>query len=87
MTTKEALLMEMATRKYSAGKTSVARALDLVSELTPGACRADIIACFRQLDADGYGRFLCGRRGHPSRFHWAGGVSPRLYGKYYGQAA
>ena len=43
----------------------------VINRLSPsGVPRWEVIALFRKLEEEGHGKFIEGRRGHPSRFEW-----------------
>lgn len=87
MTVNEAFLLEAATLQKVRTVCSVERGLKKVVGLCPQATKRDVIQCYRQLEKDGYGKFLCGRKGKASRFVWNHGVAHDAYGFYYPEAA
>jgi hypothetical protein len=44
--------------------------VDRLEQILPDLARTEIIELFRKLDEFGFGQFLIGRRGAPSRFEW-----------------
>lgn len=83
----EMFLLEMATRQRNSSCTTVDRVMFLLEPLLPNVSRALVIGCFRAMEREKYGRYMCGRKGHPSRFAWAPGVSSHAYERYFSKAA
>jgi rhodanese-related sulfurtransferase len=67
--TAAAILNHVATRKNLRKAETVRR---LVQVCGSGTTRASVVAVLRQLEATGFGKVVVGRRGHESRFEWAG---------------
>jgi len=64
------LLDHFATRKYDSTFTKLDRAVQIVTDLGTPASQADLREVFKELGNAGYGQYVMGRRGHPSRFEW-----------------
>lgn len=49
--------------------------LDRILKTVPSVTRAEAVAVLRELEADGAGTFIVGRKGHASRFKWYVGMT------------
>lgn len=63
--TARTMLDYLAGRERNARRSPVERICAVI-----GLSRADVIDLFRKFEELGFGRFLVGRRGQPSRFEW-----------------
>jgi hypothetical protein len=59
-----------ARRTYNATETKTDRLLALLNSNGQIVSRGELISLFRQLEKLGYGQYIAGRHGHPSRFIW-----------------
>lgn len=66
------ILDDFAGRQRNQRVTKVDQVLSRLS--THALARTDVIRIFRKLEELGYGEFVEGRRGHPSRFEWRFGL-------------
>lgn len=64
------VLDHFASRERNWGSTSVDRILTNLKNNGEDFSRGDLIAVFRELEECGCGKFMAGRKGHPSRFEW-----------------
>jgi len=64
----KAILDDFAGRQRNRGVTKVDQLLDRMN--SQGFNRSDVIRVLRKLEELGFGDFVEGRRGHPSRFEW-----------------
>lgn len=65
-----AVLDHFASRERNWRITSVDRILTNLASEGEALSRADVISVFRELETFGYGTFVAGRKGWPSRFEW-----------------
>ena len=68
---REQLIVESIEWPPKDGMTSVDDLHDRVRESHPNVDRQEIVALLKDLEEAGFGRFLAGRRGHPSRLEWS----------------
>src|SRR6266699_3635041 len=59
-----------ATRERNASTTKIDRLLQISQERNQSVSRPEAIEFLRRLEEIGCGRYVEGRRGHPSRFAW-----------------
>ncbi|MGA3213932.1 MAG: hypothetical protein ABSD20_21700, partial [Terriglobales bacterium] len=64
------ILDHFASRQRNQNITEVEALLDALARAGTPSEKPALIHAFRRLDALGVGRFLAGRRGHPTRFEW-----------------
>jgi hypothetical protein len=64
----KAVLDDFAIRQRNQRKTKLDQLLFRLA--SSGVSRSEVIRVFRKLEELGYGEFVEGRRGHPSRFEW-----------------
>jgi hypothetical protein len=69
--TNKAALDHFAGRRYSSTRTTVERLQALLRQEGHDVPRGDIIDLFKGLEAAKCGKFVVGRKGHPSRFEWS----------------
>ncbi|MHB8762676.1 MAG: hypothetical protein ACYC6J_09920 [Coriobacteriia bacterium] len=67
----KAALDYFAGRQNNANASKVDRLLDVLRYRGHDVSRFDIIEFFRALEAAKCGRFVIGRKGHPTRFEWS----------------
>ncbi len=68
--TAKFVLDEFASRRRNQQKTKLDQLLLRLSNAGKAAARTDVIDVLRKLDEYGCGRFVTGRKGHPTRFEW-----------------
>jgi hypothetical protein len=73
--TAKAFLDHAARRERDQSQTTVQRIMALLKAEGNDFPRREIIELFRKLQDQGYGRFVEGRRGRPSRFVWGTGMT------------
>jgi hypothetical protein len=66
--TAAAIFNHFASRKRGRKVETVRRLIQVCGNGTP---RRAVIEVLRQLESNGFGRVVVGRRGHESRFEWA----------------
>jgi len=71
----KALFDQLAAREKNSRATKTDRMLKLLYDLGRSADRREVIQFFRGLERAGCGRYVEGRRGHPSRFEWTARLS------------
>ncbi len=64
------LLDEFGSRQRNQQVTQLDQLLPRLSNAGKGVARADAINVLRKLEEAGCGKFLTGRKGHPTRFEW-----------------
>lgn len=64
------ILDHFASRQRNQNITEIEVLLDALARAGTPSEKPALIHAFRRLDALGVGRFLAGRRGHPTRFEW-----------------
>lgn len=69
-----ALFDHFASRTNDSRATKLDRAVAVLAARDVRASVADVREVFRQLEQLGCGRYVIGRRGHPSRFIWTAGL-------------
>jgi hypothetical protein len=67
----KAMLDHFAERQKNASETTVESMIATLERQGLPVSRATVVEIFRDLDAAGAGRFLVGRKQHPSRFVWS----------------
>jgi len=70
----KAVLDHFASRERNWSETTIDRLLWVLAQDGNRMSRGAIIDVFRRLEALECGRFLAGRKGHPSRFEWSVGL-------------
>jgi Protein of unknown function DUF262 len=71
----KALLDHAARRERDQSETKVDRILYLLKSEGHALTRRDVIDVFRNLEVHGFGQFVEGRHGWPSRFVWSAGMA------------
>lgn len=64
------ILDHFANRQRNRNTTEIEALLDTLARAGTSSEKVALIRAFRRLDALGVGRFVTGRRGHPTRFEW-----------------
>jgi hypothetical protein len=64
------ILDEFGARQRNQQVTKLDQLLLRLSNAGNGVARSDAISILRKLDEAGCGKFLAGRKGHPTRFEW-----------------
>jgi hypothetical protein len=64
------ILDHFANRQRNRNVTEIEALLDTLARASTPSEKVALIRAFRRLDALGVGRFVTGRRGHPTRFEW-----------------
>jgi hypothetical protein len=70
----KALFDHFASRERNRKSTTVDRLISKLAEEGGEMARGDVIRVLQRLEELGCGRFVAGRKGHPSRFEWAVGL-------------
>lgn len=68
--TAKSVLDEFASRQRNQQKTKLDQLLLRLGNAGKAAPRAEVINVLRKLDEYGCGKFIAGRKGHPTRFEW-----------------
>ena len=66
----KSVLDEFASRQRKQGATKLDQLLVRLSNVGRPASRAEVIEVLKKLEEFGYGKFIAGRKGHPTRFEW-----------------
>ena len=69
-----AILDYFASRRNDSTISKIDRIQKVLIQQGVSLDRRHIVEFFRSLEAAGCGRFISGRKGHPSRFEWAAGL-------------
>ncbi len=73
--TARLMLEDFARRGRNRAQTTVDSLVFRLTMENPRVNRSDILGVFHELEKIGCGNFIVGRKGHPSRFQWAVGLS------------